>query len=239
MMTQLSPEARRLFQLARLEDEPKTPALERIERSLAGRLASGVGVAAASAFWTKSASGVLLGASKFVAVTVVVGAASFVGIRAMHTSKPTSTVAVTQGNRAVTQSPAVTPPALASENAVLDEPPPARSLVTSRASAHPGASVAGAVATTAEPSDRLRAETRELRMAQQALRAGDATRALSLLNEQDRAFQSGQLQEERAAARVLALCQSGQVNRAHAEAARFEQRWPKSALLARVRSACF
>jgi hypothetical protein len=238
-MTQLSPEARRLFQLARFEDEPENPALERIERSLAGRLAGGVGVAAASTFWAKSASGVLLGASKFVAVTVVVGAASFVGIRAMRTSKPTSTVAVTQGNRAVTQSPAVTPLAAASENAGGDEPPPARNPVVNRALAHPAASVASAVVATAEPPDQLREETLELRRAQQALRAGDATRALSLLNEQDRAFQPGQLQEERAAARVLALCQSGQVDRAHAEAVRFEQRWPKSALLARVRSACF
>jgi len=90
-----------------------------------------------------------------------------------------------------------------------------------------------------ELPDQLRAETSALRAAQQALRAGDAERALSLLNQQDATYQQGLLQQERSAARVLALCQSGKVDGARAEAARFEQRWPKSPLVARIRSACF
>jgi outer membrane protein assembly factor BamD (BamD/ComL family) len=90
-----------------------------------------------------------------------------------------------------------------------------------------------------EAPDLLREETRELRSAQQALRTGNAGLALKLLAEQDRTFNNGLLQEERAAARVLALCQTGQTDIAKVEAARFEKRWPKSALVARVRSSCF
>ena len=60
-MNQLSPEARRLFQLARAADAPNPATLKRIEHRLASRLAGGVGVAAASTLWAQSASGILLG----------------------------------------------------------------------------------------------------------------------------------------------------------------------------------
>jgi len=129
--------------------------------------------------------------------------------------------------------------AVNTEGSLADAPPAPRSVLTNRGSVRPASVASNSQVETFEPPDLLREETRELRTAQQALRAGDAERALSLLNEQDRTFQPGQLQEERSAARVLALCQSGQVDRARSEAVRFEQRWPKSALVARIRSSCF
>jgi hypothetical protein len=86
--------------------------------------------------------------------------------------------------------------------------------------------------------DPLRAETEALRAAQQALRSGDAAQALELLRDQDRTYARGALHEERAAARVLALCHQGSVEAARAEARRFAERWPRSALKARVLSAC-
>jgi hypothetical protein len=86
--------------------------------------------------------------------------------------------------------------------------------------------------------DPLLAETEALRAAQRALRNGDATRALELLHEQERTYAAGSLHEERAAARILALCQAGLADAARASTERFVQRWPRSALRARVISAC-
>ena len=87
-------------------------------------------------------------------------------------------------------------------------------------------------------TDPLLAETEALRAAQRALRGGDAARALELLQEQERTYTAGSLHEERAAARILALCQAGLTDAARASAARFVERWPRSALRARVISAC-
>jgi hypothetical protein len=86
--------------------------------------------------------------------------------------------------------------------------------------------------------DPLLAETAALKEAQHALRSGDTDHALQLLSDQDQAFAGGSLQQERAAARILALCQAGRAEQARALAARFVERWPRSALRARVTSAC-
>jgi hypothetical protein len=94
------------------------------------------------------------------------------------------------------------------------------------------------VAAPAATADSLAAEARALEDVQQALRNGDVERALALLDEQDARYRTGTLEEERAAARVLALCQGGLSGRARDAAARFERRWPRSTLMARVRSAC-
>jgi hypothetical protein len=86
--------------------------------------------------------------------------------------------------------------------------------------------------------DPLLAETEALKDAQRALRSGDTDQALELLSGQDQTFAAGSLQQERAAARILALCQAGRVEQARTLAARFVERWPRSALRARVTSAC-
>jgi hypothetical protein len=77
-----------------------------------------------------------------------------------------------------------------------------------------------------------------IREAQGALQAGDANRALSLLDEHSAANRQGILREERMAARVLALCELGRTDEARAEAARFLRESPASPLASRVRSAC-
>ena len=81
--------------------------------------------------------------------------------------------------------------------------------------------------------DPLAAETRRLREAHGALQAGDPQKALALLGEQ-----GGQLGEERAAARVLALCQMGKVGEMEAARATFLREHPRSPLADRVRSGC-
>jgi hypothetical protein len=243
-MTQLSPEARRLLQLARAEDEPSPVALNRIERSLAARIARGVGATAVGALWAQSASGVVLGTSKVVSIAVLAGAVSAVGYWALPSNAPAPNTAsaVSPKTRKVTSTPpsnarraATTMSSAVTINGVSTEPV---AVPAPRAAPRPVPAPASTAPSAPEAPDLLREETAELRRAQQALRAGNSGLALTLLSQQDQTFSRGVLQQERAAARVLALCQSGQKDLARTEAERFEQRWPKSALVARVRSSC-
>ena len=84
----------------------------------------------------------------------------------------------------------------------------------------------------------LRAETSGLRAAQKALRDGDSARALELLGAEASRYPQGALVQERAAAQVLALCQSGNASAARDGARDFEARYPTSPLLGRVKTAC-
>ncbi len=87
------------------------------------------------------------------------------------------------------------------------------------------------------PGD-LSAETALIASAQAATNRGQAARALELLDEYDRRFERGALGEERAAARVFALCSAGRHAAARTEAARFLARWPRSPQAPRVGQAC-
>jgi outer membrane protein assembly factor BamD (BamD/ComL family) len=88
------------------------------------------------------------------------------------------------------------------------------------------------------PADSLAAEIRALGEARGAMQGGDPAKALVLLDEQSAAYASGQLREERTAARVLALCKLGKRDEARALAARFLADNPRSPLADRVRGAC-
>ncbi len=154
--------------------------------------------------------------------------------------------------------PKATAPEATAPKAALDEPAPAAGSPPPRAravdessplpapeSASPRAAFDGedepalVAAPARKPArDPLLAETDALKEAQRALRSGDTQRALELLSSQDRTFATGSLQQERAAARILALCQAGRGEQARALAARFIERWPRSALRARVTAAC-
>ncbi len=101
-----------------------------------------------------------------------------------------------------------------------------------------------APSTSARPAPRgrahgdLSAETALIASAQAATNRGQAARALELLDEYDRRFERGALGEERAAARVFALCSAGRHAAARTEAARFLERWPRSPQAPRVGQAC-
>jgi hypothetical protein len=84
----------------------------------------------------------------------------------------------------------------------------------------------------------LEAETRLVRAGVAALHEHDPARALALFDEHARSYPSGTLSEERAAARVSALCDLGQLDNAQAAAAAFLRDRPSSPLAARVRTAC-
>ncbi len=86
---------------------------------------------------------------------------------------------------------------------------------TSVNATRPGSSTAGASpssAAAATNADTLAEETSLLRQADQALRAGDAQHALSLLNEDAARFPHGMLGPERAAEQMIARCQLGQID---------------------------
>lgn len=70
-----------------------------------------------------------------------------------------------------------------------------------------------------------------------ALKSGHPERALALLDEH-REGDGGYMQEERAAARVFAVCQMGRIDSARAAASRFLRERPHSPLAARVRASC-
>ena len=71
----------------------------------------------------------------------------------------------------------------------------------------------------------------------EALKAGEAARAQTLLNQDARQATSA-MREEKAAARVVTLCQLGRVAEARTEAATFQKMYPRSPLVSRVRSSC-
>jgi hypothetical protein len=89
-----------------------------------------------------------------------------------------------------------------------------------------------------EPSDALAAEAALLRRANALLSGGDAARALALLQDWERTFAPGHLYEEHAALRSIALCVLGRTIQGRGEAKAFGRRYPASAHLERVRSAC-
>ncbi|MRG93992.1 hypothetical protein [Polyangium spumosum] len=88
------------------------------------------------------------------------------------------------------------------------------------------------------PADTLLAETRRLREAHGAMQNGDPAQALRLLDEAKAGAEGQSLREERAAARVLALCKLGRTAEARAEATKFLAESPASPLADRVRRAC-
>jgi hypothetical protein len=86
--------------------------------------------------------------------------------------------------------------------------------------------------------DRLMRETVALAEVQAALNRRDANKALVLLGEQERAFPMGQLAEERAAAKVLALCALGRTSEAELARSSFVLSHPNSPLTRRVQKSC-
>ena len=99
--------------------------------------------------------------------------------------------------------------------------------------------VAPAIRTSNRPAtDRLLDEAQALAKVQDALNRHDANAALSLIDEQNRQFPSGQLRVERAAARVLALCSAGRSTEANQARVDFIATYPDSPLTKRVIAAC-
>ena len=90
----------------------------------------------------------------------------------------------------------------------------------------------------AEPrAQSLMDESRGLAEVQFALGSGNVSRALQLLDQQDVVFRGGSLTQERAAARVIALCTAHRTDATNAKE-RFMAAYPGSPLVRRVIAAC-
>ena len=88
------------------------------------------------------------------------------------------------------------------------------------------------------PARSLEGDVLLLQDAHRALAAGDAARAVRLLDEHARRFPSSALEPERAAENVFALCQLRRVDAARAAAAAFLAAHPDGPLAVRVRGSC-
>ncbi|MEM9691866.1 MAG: hypothetical protein AAGA56_04940 [Myxococcota bacterium] len=125
--------------------------------------------------------------------------------------------------------------AWAAQPPVEPQPPPLAAPVVPPAPALPRRS-SSVIAPGSPPSGRsLSDETASLREAQRRLKQGDAEGALEVL---DRQSGGGMLEEERQAARVLALCQAGRLTEGRSAAQAFVARYGQSPHRARVLRAC-
>ncbi len=236
-MSEMGPETRRLLELARDADDPQVTDEHRVGRSLARRLGAEAAAAAAGVGAVKSAAAASLG--KVIALGVV-GLAATLGLAyaLLVPSHPRPTTAA-QALPARSVMAALT---VSSARAVSSEVAPAPSSLAGEPSATVSTARSAPTAhlnPVPEPPsdvDPLRAETTALRSAQRAIRSGDPEQALALIREQDVTYRGGALAQERAAARIFALCDLGRTEEARAEIRRFGRQWPRSPLLGRIQS---
>ncbi len=123
-------------------------------------------------------------------------------------------------------------------NAATANTPSVQPGASSGSQADPREVALPAVASFPVDQPNLSSETRALQRAQEILLEGLAAQALLLLEQQKAEFSGGLLDEERSAARVVALCRMGRVQAANAAAAEFLKKAPHSVLAERVANAC-
>jgi hypothetical protein len=256
-MSDLSPETHQLLELARDAGTLSATRRSQIKASLLTQIAAGglvMQVGASTAGLGKAAwfSGPISKLVSAVALVSVAGAGVYAGVRSKASHAPLTEISapaaaahaplagVTHAAIATTTSEPAAAPAVPEPGA----PEAATSEVASSTAApNPvangkasSAARAPSVATSASPADTLSEETRLLRDADQALRAGNAQRALSLLDEHATRYPRGALAPERNAERMIARCQLGQIEASTAQT--YLAAHPSSAFTARIRDAC-
>ncbi len=180
------------------------------------------------------------GATKLFTLTQIVGLAGLgvalgTGTAVIGTaiqSKPS--VTVTSKPVAVRATPA--PKAQSQASSEPTREPDAVPASSPRVSAH--ALPAPSQSQAASAASSLIEESRGLAEVQSALGAGNNDGALQLLAVQDRTFANGSLSQERAAARVIALCAAARIAEGQVAKAQFLGRYPQSPLVKRVSGAC-
>jgi len=249
-MSKLSREARSIIDAARGGEEPPDAIRARVRREVLLR-AGGVAVASTLATKTAVAGSAAGGASVGVGLATKIAIVAFVGTIGAGTAlwatrdAPSPIAAPPLAQSAQTAMPLVEAPPRA-----LGEEPPAPA--EQEAPPEPTPTSTPVIVAPPKPStpakkehtephagkDTIEAEVGLLREAQDALRAGRADKALSILEDHEKSFSGGALGEERRAARVFALCAMGKPEAARIEAERFLRESPRSPLAARVRAAC-
>lgn len=266
-MNELGPDARSILEAARPGEDPTDGDRARVRSALARALAAG-GAAAATTAAASSAGAKGVGATATVKLaaltstvtwkaiaTITLVAAVGAGIssfnttldapadpRSPTTAGPPAEPAPAQPHLSAAEmrGAATEPPSLPAPSP--EPPPPAVEAPPARATtAAAGARVPPKTSTTSVPvvkEDALIVETRRMREVHGALQSGEAGRALALLDEHSAAHAQGELRQERAAARVVALCELGRLDEAKVARESFLREDPRSPLADRVRSAC-
>jgi hypothetical protein len=248
-MNDLGPEARSLLEAARGADAPTRADRARIKHAVALRVAT---VGAASMAAGGAVAMTLATKVTVAALTVAVlggGSASLWAWKA-HTAPPAA-LHRTASRHSVPRTPPALPfqpvaapeaPAVVEEPRPKPQPPEVRRREVVRGETRPAETASVPVVTSApapRPAlDSLDPELTVLRQAQEDLRAGLPAQALRRLDEYDRRFGKGTLNEERRAIGAIAFCQAHPGPAAQAQAERFLRAAPQSPLAGRVRSAC-
>jgi hypothetical protein len=249
-MNDLGPEARSLLEAARGADAPTRADRARIKHAVALRVAT---VGAASMAAGGAAAMTLATKVTVAALTVAVlggGSASLWAWKA-HTAALPAALHPTASRHSASRTlpalpfqPGAAPeaPAVVEEPHPKPQPPEMRRREAVRGEPRPAETASVSVVASApapRPAlDSLDPELTVLRQAQEDLRAGLPAQALRRLDEYDRRFGKGTLNEERRAIGAIALCQAHPGPAAQAQAERFLRAAPQSPLAGRVRSAC-
>jgi hypothetical protein len=259
-MPALSPESRRLFEVGRTGHAAPSGAKERTRRRLVHAMAGAASVGTLAA--AKSA------VAAWSSVAILLTSAASTGYFARELFGEHTTRQPSENRPAAARSPArkegvgvadpASPqPALASlpvrgdarvdaETSGVGEdkkpapPPAAPAIALATAPIRPPLTTTAAAADeiSAQSSSDLARETAMIRDAHRALVAHDAVRALKLLDQHAALFPNARLEQERAAAHLLAQCQLGNGDAAQRAWGQFLTHWPQSPLLERLRSGC-
>lgn len=252
-MNELGPDARKLVEAGRDDDQPSVRDRERIRARLIAELgAAAFASAAVSAPATVEASTRLprtmarsLWARPLIKLAAVAGAAGslYVGSSLLRTPQPMPSPRVPALPQASPPdeepeqpSPPDVPEARPSPEPPASEAPPERAARQRRKSAPHAPVLPPKEPAEVVPKPTLSAELRLLARAQRALRSGEASEALALAHEHAERFPDGALGEERAGIEALARCMLG--DRSQAAARSFLARAPSSPLSTRVRKEC-
>jgi hypothetical protein len=197
----------------------------------AGAGAASAGVTAGKVAWLSSS---LLKAVSALTLLSVTGVGVYALARSPHTAEPAHT-APSATAELVASRPASAPLVPAAPSAVEAPAAPPVLDPAGEKSASPRV-VSAAQASAPLSAETLAEETRLLREADQALRAGNAPRALTLLDEHASRYPRGALAPERNAERLIARCKLGQVEAKSAQA--YLSTHANSAFAPRIRDAC-
>jgi hypothetical protein len=246
-MTGLGPDSNALLEAARNGDEPTHADRDRVRAAIELRLALGAGAGLGAATAAKSAAAAAP-AGLLAKAMVTAGIVCAVGVITWRVARTPPRDAAHTMSLATPIAPApIEAPAHVTEalNGAPDVPAPAPSIsgqrrgLLSSAQALPiqGAVAAPSTRSVAATGD-VAAEVRLLDQAHTAMRAGDAERALDLLEDHGRRYPRGALGEERDAARIAALCALGRTAEARDATDRFLRAAPQSPQAGPLRASC-
>lgn len=256
-MTDLSSEDRALIELARGGDDPSP----RLRTQMRADVMAKIGIGAAAAAATLGTAGVAAGSTGAAAGAGTVAAAKAAGGMSVTTKWLIGAlgllVAGGSGGLVYESARQASAPEVAPPPAV-EVAQPAEAPIDSQPAAVGAAAQAPAEAIAPEPTEPaqseppriapikprpsaggdLGSEVAVLQSAQKSLQSGKPADALAALDAHEKKHGAGSLSEERAAARVFALCELGREAEARAAAQRFLAATPSSPLAPRVARGC-